>query len=122
MIRQKVAVGQVLCGQGNLSATDAAKVLVVVFFCLVFSQGRREADGVVVWRKSGIIIYKPLSVHIPVVLFVVAFLHILVFIMRCDVLAVIKTQKNAIIKAVIVGEDNGVLSFYKENEPSGPLY
>ena len=36
--------------------------------------------------------------------------------------AVIKTRKNAIIKAVVVGEDNGVLSFYKENEPSGPLY
>ena len=52
MIRQKIAVGQVFSGQGNLSANDAAKVLVVVFLCLVLAQGGGGADAVIVWRKG----------------------------------------------------------------------
>lgn len=48
MICQEVAVGQEISGQGNLSANDAAKVLVVVFLCLVLAKGGGETYGVII--------------------------------------------------------------------------
>ena len=52
MICQEVAVGQVLGGQGDLSANDATKMLVVVFLCLVLAKGGGKADAVVVGREG----------------------------------------------------------------------
>ena len=52
MIRQKVTVGLVIGWHRYLAPADAAEMAVVVFSGLVFPQGGREADGVVVGRDG----------------------------------------------------------------------
>ena len=51
-LRQKIAVGQIFSGQGNPSTNDTAKVLVVVFLCLVLTEGRGEKNAVVVGQSG----------------------------------------------------------------------
>ena len=48
VVGQKVSVGPMLYGHGNGTSAECAKMTIVVFLRLVFVQGGRETDGVVV--------------------------------------------------------------------------
>ena len=50
MVRQEVAIGLIFCRQHNLLTLDTSEMLGIVFLRLALTQGRGEADGIVVGR------------------------------------------------------------------------
>ena len=50
MIRQKISVRQIFRGHHEFSSYNNTKMLVEVFFRLVFTKNRGEYDAVVIWR------------------------------------------------------------------------